>query len=116
MARLLSGSKTTPTLTERHVAKLKGKKEKTPRSSTTSREDDEEAITLHLRELEKEAKKKSYEDTDKQARLLSLTYARRRNDMMSQTANTRTSMAIQQFECLKKPLFVSCIELHHGLR
>ena len=95
---------------------MKGKKEKTPSSSSTSREeDDEEAMTLHLRELEKEAKKKSNQDSDKQARLLSLTYARHRSDMMSQTANTRTSMAMQQFECLKKPLFVSCVELRYGL-
>ena len=82
--------------------------------SSTNR-DDGEAIEMHLVELGKEAKKKSSQDADKLARLLSLTYRRRRSEMMSQTANTRISMAIQHLEILKKPLFVSCIGLHYAL-
>ena len=83
------------------------KKEKTPGSSSTNEDDgdDAEAMEQHLSELGKEVKKKN-PDSDKVARLLSLTYSTRRTYMMSQTASTRTSAALQQYECLKKPIFV----------
>lgn len=53
------------------------KKEKTPGSSSTNEDDgdDAEAMEQHLSELGKEAKKNL--DSDKVARLLSLTYSTR---------------------------------------
>lgn len=71
-------------------------KKKTQGSSSKNEDDgdDAEAMEQHLSELGKEAKKNL--DSDKVARLLSLTYSTHSTYMMSQTASTRTSAALQQ--------------------
>jgi len=54
---------------------------------------DGEAMEQQLSELGKEVK--NIPDSDKVARVLSLTYSTRRTYMMSQTASTHTSAALQ---------------------
>ena len=84
--------------------KLPSKKKKS--LPPCSDDDDNEAIQVHLKELEKEVKRKS-PDEDKLARLLCLTFTGRRNTMLAQTANARVTSAIQKYPCLKQPIFVS---------
>ena len=67
--------------------------------------DDEEAVRSHLRELQKELKKKK-QDYDKIARLLSLTYSCRKSDILSRPANTRITFTLKNYPCLKDPIFV----------
>ena len=64
---------------------------------------DDEAVQSHLSELVKELKRKSYDD-EKIARLLSLTFAARRNEMLSQPANSRISSGLQKYRCLNRPI------------
>lgn len=66
---------------------------------------DEDAVQSHLSELAKELKRKSYDD-EKTARLLSLTFAARRSEMLSQPANSRISSALQKYRCLNRPVFL----------
>ena len=51
-------------------------------------DDDDEAVESHIKELRKEVKKNRM-DNDKIVRLLSLSYAKRRDEMMSKSAVTR---------------------------
>ena len=67
-------------------------RKKHPSSNAAHPIDDEEAIKLHLSELVRELKK-SCPDEDKMVRLLSLTYASHRGDMMLETASTRIASA-----------------------
>ena len=87
--------------------KTTGNTNSTPGVSDSA--DDEEAVTLHLTELKKEVKKNRPDDS-KLARLLSLTYTSRRNDLIAQTANARISAL--EYPCLKKPVFVSSVNLY----
>lgn len=69
--------------------------------------DDEAAVEAHLTELRKELTKKKHNDQDKISRLLSLTFANRRAQMLSQPANARVTSTLQEYPCFKFPLFVS---------
>lgn len=72
-------------------------------------DDDEEAVDLHSKELEKEAAKKKFDD-EKVTRLLSLTYARRRRTMLRVNASTRINETLMKYPFFKKPIFVKfCI-------
>ena len=83
---------------------VKTKKNKV--SPSPSNEEDGEAVKLHLDQLEKELRKKNRDD-DKVSRLLSLTFTSRRTAMLKHSAVTRTDVVLQQFICLKRPIFVS---------
>ena len=63
-------------------------------------DDDDEAVESHIKELRKDG-------NDKIVRLLSLSYAKRRDEMMSESAVTRVSSTIQKYPCFKKPRYVS---------
>lgn len=86
------------------------KKRSTPHKSLSTEncddDIDEESIQSHLSELVKELKRKTYGD-NKVTRLLSLTFAARRNEMLSQPANSRMSFVLQKYRCLDRPVFVS---------
>ena len=68
--------------------------------------EDDEAIQSHLSVLQKEGKK-SRIDEGKVTRLMSLTFASRRNTMLSLTANTRVTTTLQNYPFFKKPIYVS---------
>lgn len=69
-------------------------------------DDDAEAVESHIKELRKEMKKNKM-DNDKIVRLLSLSYVKRRDEMMSESAVTRVSSTIRKYPCFKKPIYVS---------
>lgn len=68
----------------------KRKKKKLSEVVVVSDEDDE-TLDYHVKELQKEAKKTKM-DSNKVVRLLSLSYGRRREEMLSETAATRVSL------------------------
>lgn len=68
--------------------------------------DDEEAVTSHVSELQKEFTKKKQDD-NKVARLMSLTHSHRKGDILSKPANIRITATLKAYPCLKKPVFVS---------
>ena len=59
-------------------------------SNADQDDDDEEAVKCHVSELLKEIMKKG-QDNNKVCRLLSLTFAHRRNEIISQTASQDTT-------------------------
>jgi hypothetical protein len=73
----------------------------------STEEDDEEAVKLHLQELNKELKKKHHQDSDKVTRLLSLTFPVRRNEVLSVTAATRIATTLEKYESFKRPIYVT---------
>ena len=85
------------------MVKLKSKKKKVLHYAVKVRM--MKPLKHHLCELGKEMKKSAY-DENKLARLLSLTYARRRSDLLSVTASTRISSAIKSSKYLMKPVYV----------
>lgn len=93
---------------ERKACGEKGKKKKT---LPVLDDDDEETVKCHLKELQTEAKKKKMDD-NKVVRLMSLTFATRRETMLSHNATTRVSMTLEQYPCLKRPIFVSYSYMH----
>ena len=72
-----------------------------------ARQDDEEAVQLHLQELNKELRKKHNRDSDKLTRLLSSTFYARRSETLSVTASTRVATFLEKYECFKRPICVS---------
>ena len=71
-------------------------------------QDNEEAVKLHLQELDKELKKKHNQDSDKTTRLLCLTFHARRSETLSVTATTRVSI-LDKYGCFKRPIYVSFV-------
>ena len=78
-------------------------------TTQSNTDDDEEAMKLHLDELDKELRKKGPMDSDKVTRLLSLTYGTRRRSTLSVSATTRVSTTLGKYDCFKKPIFVSFV-------
>ena len=86
------------------MVKTKKTKDQVPNNPN---QDDEEAVKLHLQELDKELKKKHNQDSDKTTRLLSLTYHARRCETLSLTATTRVSTFLDKYGWFKS--FVSFV-------
>lgn len=88
------------------------KKKSLPIVMSVHDDEDEETVKCHLKELEREVKKKQMDD-NKVSRLLSLTYASRRESILSHNATTRVAATLEQYSCLKKPIYVrySCCGL-----
>ena len=76
--------------------------------------DDEETVALHLNELKREVKNNRPDD-NRLARLMSLTYTSRHSTMASTQANARLSLGINEYPCLKKPIFVSLLIFVYSL-
>ena len=76
-------------------------------------QDDEEAMKLHLQEIDKELKKKHNQDSDKLTRLLSLTFHTRRSEILSVIATTCVATFLDKYGCFKRPVYVSfCVEVN----
>lgn len=75
-------------------------------SDNVPEDDDDEAVSSHLTELVKEAKKAKL-DESRVARLMSLTFANWRRDMLSLRANARITSTLEKYPCLEKPIFIS---------
>ena len=88
------------------IETTKKKKKKKVATEVVTVDDDDEAVESHIKELRKEVKKNRM-DNNKIVRLLSLSYAKRRDEMMSESAVTRVSSTIQKYPCFKKPRYVS---------
>lgn len=68
--------------------------------------DDNEGMESHIKELKKEVKKNK-RDKDKIVRLLSLSYVRRRDELMAESAVVRVSSTLLHYPCFKNPFHVS---------
>ena len=88
------------------MVKTKKMKDQVPDNPS---QDDEEAVKLHLQELDKELKKKHNLDSDKITRLLPLTFHARRSETLSVTATTRVSTFLDKYGCFKRPIYVSFV-------
>ena len=81
----------------------KAKKKERIVENETPTEDDDEAVQSHLKELEKEVKKKNM-DSDKVTRLLSLTFVSRREGMLSQKISTAFANISRAVSCIEQNL------------
>ena len=92
------------------MVKAKKTKDQVPDNPS---QDDEDAVKLHLQELDKELKKKHNQDSDKLTRLLSLTFHARRSEMLSVTATTRVATFLDKYGCFKRPIYVNfCVKVN----
>ena len=93
------------------MVKTKKTKDQVPDNPS---QDDEEAVKLHLQELDKELKKKYNQDSDKTTRLLSLTFHAWRSETLSVTATTCISTFLDKYGCFKRPIAICefCVEVN----